>query len=130
MKKCTEKQKAYMREYYRTHKKEARERAVKNGSTVSTYMRAQNLKRNYGLTVEQFEIMLGEQGGCCLICKTPEDSIDPRTGKTRNLAVDHCHTTGKVRGLLCAGCNNGLGCFKDDTNRIVAALEYLETTCA
>lgn len=59
------------------------------------------LKFEYGITLEQYDIMFKAQDGLCLICKKPEQT------KTR-LAVDHCHTTGKVRGLLCKKCNSAL----------------------
>lgn len=62
-------------------------------------------KVNYGITVEDYKRMLGEQGGVCAICGEP-----PSPG--RHLDVDHCHTSGAVRGLLCRSCNAGLGSFK------------------
>lgn len=73
------------------------------------------LKRHYGLTLEDYDQILKEQNNVCAICK--EDV---------KLFVDHCHTTGKVRGLLCQGCNSGLGFFKDDRERIRRSLEYLD----
>ena len=54
------------------------------------------------------------------ICKAPE------TLQNKNLAVDHCHKTGKVRGLLCSKCNKGLGLFKDSKELLTTAIEYLE----
>jgi hypothetical protein len=61
--------------------------------------------------------MLARQGGACAICKQPPTR--------RPLFVDHCHTTGKVRGLLCHGCNAALGFMRDDHTRTSAATEYL-----
>lgn len=61
-------------------------------------------------------------GGCCWICKKPE----PIAG--RKLSIDHCHDTGKVRGLLCTHCNTGLGHFNHDPDRIDKAIRYLERT--
>jgi hypothetical protein len=60
------------------------------------------LRLRYGITPEQYDFMLQEQGGVCKICKE-EDKNGTR------LAVDHCHETGAVRGLLCLACNNMLG---------------------
>src|SRR3990167_10997858 len=75
------------------------------------------LKMLYGITVAQYEDMLRQQGGCCKICgKCPT--------KMR-LSVDHCHTTGKIRALLCSGCNVGLGGFKDNPDLLRKGLEYL-----
>lgn len=67
--------------------------------------RAEKLKELYGITVEQWDLMYAAQDGLCAMCRqTPE-------GK-RRLSVDHCHTTGKVRALLCAGCNIKVGAFE------------------
>lgn len=61
------------------------------------------------------------QDGLCAICKAPE-TPEPKG----NLHVDHDHTSGRVRGLLCFPCNAGLGSFKDDIERLEAAIEYLK----
>jgi hypothetical protein len=81
--------------------------------------RNSRLKKNFGLTIDQYEEMLLSQGGVCKICHRP----DPY-GK--RLAVDHCHKTGKNRGLLCIVCNQVLGKFEDDQKRFMAAAKYLE----
>jgi hypothetical protein len=65
------------------------------------------------------------QKGLCAICKQPETFVDKRTGKVIDLAVDHCHETGKVRGLLCRQHNFGLGFFKDNPNLLNVAANYL-----
>lgn len=75
-------------------------------------------KKQYGITVEHYDEMFKKQNGCCAICKEPK-LLD------RNLAVDHCHNSKKVRGLLCQGCNMGLGFFKDDINLLSKAILYL-----
>jgi len=72
----------------------------------------------YGVTPAHYDELLKQQGGLCAICKQP--------GKKR-LAVDHDHVSGQVRGLLCSGCNIGLGHFRDSTSQLRAAAEYLET---
>lgn len=68
--------------------------------------------------------MLNTQNHLCKICNLPGFKLDPRS-KTL-LVVDHCHSTGKVRGLLCHNCNRALGLFKDNTNSIENALNYLK----
>ena len=83
-----------------------------------------NLKKSFGLSVEDYTAMLESQGGVCAICKQPETTI--RAGKVQALAVDHCHTTGKIRGLLCNSCNRALGKFKDDVSIVKSAVAYLE----
>lgn len=62
--------------------------------------RASSYRRNYGMTIEQYDVMFEFQGGVCALCKKPP--------KTRRLNVDHDHKTGRVRGLLCTMCNKGL----------------------
>ncbi len=81
------------------------------------------LKCRFGITAEDYGRMLIKQGGACAICKQPEGTVI--RDKTISLAVDHCHDTGKIRGLLCAKCNQGLGCFSDDLTRLAAAITYL-----
>ena len=80
--------------------------------------RARALKRKYGMTVEDFDALLLEQQGRCDICG------DPMTGKLEPM-IDHCHSSLKIRALLCAGCNTLLGGAQDDPQRLVAALDYL-----
>jgi len=74
-------------------------------------------KHKYGITPEQTQEMLRGQNHACAIC---QDEINEAT-----LQVDHCHDTGVVRGLLCRGCNLGLGNFKDSAKLLDAAKEYL-----
>lgn len=75
------------------------------------------LKANYGLTLEEYWEMWDKQDGLCKICKNI---------CSKNLAVDHCHKTNKVRGLLCGKCNKGLGLFRDSTEFLASAIEYLK----
>ena len=83
------------------------------------HRRSQQLTKKYGITLEDYEVMLESQNHTCKICATGE----PRGVGTWK--VDHCHTTGKVRGLLCNNCNLGLGNFKDNTVVLAAAIKYL-----
>lgn len=78
-----------------------------------------SLRRRYGITVDEYEAMLKQQRGVCAICLQ-----ECTSGKS--LAVDHCHKTGKVRGLLCAACNVSLGKFKDSTALLESAIKYLK----
>ena len=71
--------------------------------------------RKYGITPEQFDAMLIAQSGRCAICSDP---MDPPN-------IDHCHTAGHVRGLLCGPCNRGLGMFRDSPAALRAAADYL-----
>jgi hypothetical protein len=73
----------------------------------------------YGLSQADYDAMLARQGGVCAIC---------RKKSNRPLQVDHCHKTGKVRGLLCLNCNTALGRFHDDPDLMRAAIAYLEAS--
>jgi len=84
------------------------------------------LKKNYGISLAEYEDMFSSQNGKCAICFQNETAIDPRTNLIFNLAVDHCHKTNKIRGLLCANCNRALGLFKDNLVTIMSAYHYLE----
>jgi Recombination endonuclease VII len=83
--------------------------------------RNRNLLKNYGISLEQYNQILKSQNGKCAICKKPE-----LTTNKRNLAVDHNHKTGRVRGLLCKGCNVGLGEFNENINTLKLAIQYLQ----
>lgn len=74
-------------------------------------------RRKYGVTRDDFETMMTRQDGRCAICRRPPGE--------KALAVDHCHADLKVRGLLCASCNNGLGRFGDDPEVLDRAAAYL-----
>lgn len=74
-------------------------------------------KSQIEFTVEEYADLLELQGGRCAICR--------RWPGKRRLAVDHCHATGTVRGLLCMRCNAGLGLFRDDFEAMQAAADYL-----
>lgn len=78
------------------------------------------LLKTYGLTAEQFHAMENAQGGACAVCRTTEPG-----GAHGGLVVDHCHVTGRVRGLLCGRCNSGIGYLKDDPSLCEAASAYL-----
>jgi len=86
---------------------------------IKTVYRKYKLKSQYNMTPEQYDEMFNNQEGKCLICKRPE--IEFKKG----LEIDHCHVTGKVRGLLCMDCNTGLGKFKDNITLLQKAIEYL-----
>jgi len=83
------------------------------------------LKKLFNLTYDEYLLMLKTQHNLCLICNNPEKDIDKRTGLVRALSVDHCHNTGKVRGLLCSTCNLGLGYFKDSPSLLKRAIKYI-----
>ena len=85
-----------------------------------------NLRRDFGITLAQYDSKFAEQNGVCAICGQPDKRVHKATKLPMNLAVDHCHNSKKIRGLLCSNCNTGLGNFKDDPNILRAAVAYLE----
>lgn len=89
-----------------------------------------DLLKKYGITIEEYDAMLDRQGGLCAICRGPETAIDGRTGVVRRLHIDHCHSTGRVRGLLCHGCNQGIGGLRDRVDLLVSAIDYLRSANA
>ena len=93
---------------------------------TSEYRRNWQLKKKYGLKVGEFEAFWVVCRGRCFICdKTMKMPTKTRGQGLDTAAVDHDHTTGKVRGLLCSACNKALGLFKDDKNIIKKALKYI-----
>ena len=84
-----------------------------------------SLKRKYGMTSEQYHEKLRQQNNVCYICKKAETSIDGKTGNLKNLAVDHCHETGKWRDLLCSRCNTTIGKVEESIEILDAMKAYL-----
>jgi len=93
-----------------------------NPEKVKKTQREAQRKHQYGITADQVAGLLAAQGGVCAIrgCMVPLSMVGSRGGD-----VDHDHITGAVRGLLCHACNVGLGQFRDDPSKLIAAAEYL-----
>lgn len=83
------------------------------------------LKKQYGISMGDYERMHSRQGGKCAICGRPEETVR-RSGEPRQLSVDHDHDTGAVRALLCHKCNAGIGFFRDDASLLREAIKYIE----
>jgi hypothetical protein len=80
--------------------------------------RRRYLKRKYGITQEEYLVLVEAHDGRCAICHQP-----PNKG---SLVVDHCHDSGKVRGLLCISCNRSIGGLGDSVEGVMRAVRYLE----
>jgi hypothetical protein len=88
--------------------------------------RAVMVKSRYGLTAARLDEMLRKQNGRCAICRElPLERVRKATSRRKNLAVDHDRTSGAIRELLCTGCNQALGLFHEDVERMESAIKYL-----
>lgn len=102
-------------EYYRSYRQTNKGRWTRSPED----RRAENL-RKYNITIEDYDMLEAQQSNLCAICRKPSTN-------RRRLHVDHCHTTGKVRGLLCFRCNTALGGFSDDVALLESAIKYLKS---
>lgn len=101
---------------------EFRERCKKAARDIDPAKRRdQRMRRAYGIGAAEFDELIRRQGGGCAICRSVVGD-----GADRPLYVDHCHRSGKVRGLLCSSCNFGIGKFRDDVALLARAIDYLE----
>lgn len=98
-----------------------RKRRQENPEHVANIERRSKFKKQYGITLDDYNNMLDKQSGGCGICGSETAGV-----RTKYFSVDHCHSTGKVRGLLCMKCNRGLGLFNDNTERLLKAVNYLK----
>lgn len=98
------------------HNRTGRENRIKNWGSTRHY----HLTRRYGITAEEADALIEEQGGLCAICQRV-----PNQKYKNPWHIDHNHETGKVRGMLCHQCNTALGNFNDDPETLERALDYL-----
>jgi len=92
----------------------------RESSTTSRNRKSEKLRLRYGMTYEQWETMREAENYSCMICGITEEELGKR------LDVDHCHSSGKVRGLLCNPCNTVLGHARDKIEILEAAVVYLK----
>lgn len=133
---------AYLREYYQRNKDRYRERKrawrsrnpeqeaearrkLYERNKASGKAREYHLNSRYGITLEQEKVLFAEQGGRCAICQVGLPTYE-EVLHTPKRHLDHDHATGKVRAILCLGCNQGLGRFRDNPRLLRAAAAYIE----
>lgn len=87
-----------------------------------------SLRSKYDITLNEYEELLAKQNGVCKLCGLVEKAIDKYWKSVKRLAVDHCHETGKIRGLLCSSCNIGIGNLKHNPELLRKAALYCEET--
>lgn len=114
--KCNLQKRKHREKYLERERKKQRNNYQKNKKRVKSYV----LKQTYGITIEEYEARYDEQGGKCGCCGN--------TQERKRLFVDHCHSTGKIRGLLCGRCNTAIGLLGDNTEGVTRAIEYLKKT--
>jgi len=136
-----ERQNERAKAYRRSHKEQVRERDKRyyeaHKEQHKAYeagrrdiQRGRHLALTHSLSRDNYDAMLLAQGGGCAICGKPFDSSWPakssRGKASTSPCVDHCHTTGEIRGLLCVHCNLMLGNARDDANILLGAVSYLD----
>jgi hypothetical protein len=104
--------KSWRKDWYSKNKKRVKE-YQKEYRAHNKFEKYRKIKEKYGLSKEDYEYLLEIQDYCCAICK-----------KEKDLCIDHCHQTGRIRGLLCRRCNSVLGQF-DNKDLYKATMEYL-----
>lgn len=109
-----EQAKEYSKQYYYTEQRQTylKKWNKENKDKIKLLVRKSQLKNSYNITVEDYDNMFINQNECCAICKQHQSKFKIR------LAVDHCHKTGKIRGLLCGKCNTHLGYYENQKENI------------
>ena len=111
------------KEWYKLNRAKAnqygREWRKKNPESDACQRRNWQLMAKYGITFEEKQQLLLKQGGVCIICNSPMEL------PSRHCVVDHDHTTGKIRALLCTNCNTGIGQFKESVEILERAIAYI-----
>jgi hypothetical protein len=123
-----EKRRAYLADWHARNPEKAKsykqqtwaEMPLASKARKRAYNKKRHLERKYGMTQADWDAMYIAQGGVCAICKVPG-----RVGKHGKLAVDHCHATGRVRGLLCTPCNISIGILGETPEQWEVVWKYL-----
>jgi hypothetical protein len=116
----------YCKTCARSWKREYYKKKGGNNEKEREHYREFRLKQNFNMILEEYEEMFQKQKGLCAICGQPETYINKNAKQPIWLAVDHCHKTGIVRGLLCRNCNAMIGNAKDNTETLERGIAYLK----
>jgi hypothetical protein len=129
---CSDCHKNYVREWHAKNPETSRAMSVKRAKRAKALRIAAGISSGdvarfarYGLSIERYSSMLSEQDGVCAICRQEPEVRKNRHGK---LDVDHCHSSGQIRGLLCNRCNMAIGLLRDDPLLAASASAYLYYT--
>lgn len=96
----------------------------KNRVKALAQTKNRRLIRLYGMTTKDYNAQFVVQKGCCYLCGTHQKDLN------ETLHIDHCHSTGKVRKLLCGNCNRAIGCAKEDINLLQRMIDYIKNESA
>jgi len=107
------------RSYYNNNTLKCNEACKRHYKQNPEYYKNKDLKKKFGISLEEWNQMFANQQGRCLICNIHSDDL------YKSLAVDHCHSTGAIRGLLCEPCNLAIGLLKENINSLKGAINYL-----
>lgn len=118
-----DKRKAYMEENKERYKEYSKKYLEEHKEEIALKKRAVYYKKKFGITLEEFNKLVEEAGGKCSICEKFFDS----TKRETSAVVDHCHKTGKIRGVLCNNCNAALGALGDSVERLQIVYDYLKS---
>jgi hypothetical protein len=105
----------------KAQKKRYRERHLEKARRSNAAVNRRRRLSFYGLSEAEFEAIESLQGGRCKLC----GGVQPGRLAGRHLCVDHCHATGRVRGLLCSSCNRALGLFRENAELLRRAVDYI-----
>lgn len=106
--------------YYTKNKKELTSKSKAYALENKEKIKNDKMRRKFGIAIEEKILLFAKQGNKCAICGCTENNVG------RDWDIDHCHKTGKIRGILCSNCNRGLGLFQDSSEYLKQACTYLE----
>lgn len=120
----TDKHKEYLEATREKRREQKKEWQKSRKDEDKDYYKNKSLRTRYGISPEEYNKLFMDQEGKCKICGCEETTV--ANGITRSLAVDHNHTSGVIRGLLCRKCNTAIGLLKEDKLLLLKAVEYLD----
>lgn len=118
-------------EYSAKYRQQNQDKIKKDRKDNPDKHKSYNLKRDYGITIEDYNNLLKDQNHRCASCGVSTEELEANSEWKRHhkLVVDHCHTTGAIRGLLCNSCNTALGMVKEDISVLKGLMSYVERVC-
>ena len=116
----------HRKKWYNKNKERVLEAGKRHYQNNKDSYREGEYKRKFGITLDDFNILYKKQNGVCAICEKPETAKAANSNQVRQLSVDHCHKTGKIRGLLCSSCNLIIGRLGDNEESLRKLINYMK----